>query len=102
MSDIEKEIEALREEIREHDYKYYVLARPTISDYQYDQLMARLIKLEKDRLELVTPDSPTQRVGGAPTKEFPAVVHDVPMLSLGNTYTHDELYDFEKRIKHIL
>ena len=102
MSNIKEEIEKLREEIREHDYRYYVLNEPTISDYEYDQLMNKLILLERQHPELVTPDSPTQRVGGEPTKEFPTVVHEVPMLSLGNTYTQEELYEFEKRLENFL
>ncbi len=102
MSSAKEEIEKLREEIREHDYRYYVLNEPTISDYEYDQLMQKLILLERQHPELVTPDSPTQRVSGEPTKEFPTVVHEVPMLSLGNTYTQDELYEFEKRLQNFL
>jgi len=102
MSSAKEEIEKLREEIREHDYRYYVLNEPTISDYEYDQLMQKLILLERQHPELVTPDSPTQRVSGEPTKEFPTVVHEVPMLSLGNTYTQNELYEFEKRLQNFL
>ncbi|WP_420021939.1 DNA ligase LigA-related protein, partial [Candidatus Kryptonium thompsonii] len=68
-------IEQLRKEIREHDYRYYVLAEPIISDFEYDMLMRELIELEKQYPELITPDSPTQRVGGQPTKEFPTVTH---------------------------
>lgn len=102
MSSVEKEIEALRKEIREHDYRYYVLNEPTISDYEYDQLMTKLTQLERKHPKLVTPESPTQRVGGEPTKEFPTVIHGVPMLSLGNTYTQDELYEFEKRLQNFL
>jgi len=99
---VAERIEQLRAEIREHDYRYYVLAQPTISDYQYDMLMKELIELEKQHPELITPDSPTQRVGGEPTKEFPTVVHDVPMLSLSNTYSHEELFDFDRRVKTLL
>jgi len=105
MSDIEairKEIEELRRVIREHDYRYYVLNEPIISDYEYDQLMAKLIALENAHPELITPDSPTQRVGGEPTKEFPTVVHEIPMLSLSNTYSVEELQEFENRIKNLL
>ena len=102
MADGKKRIEALRKEIREHDYRYYVLNEPTVSDYEYDQLMAELVRLEKARPEWVTSDSPTQRVGGEPTKAFPTVAHDIPMLSLGNTYSQEELYEFEKRLRHFL
>lgn len=102
MSNIQKEIETLREQIRQHNYRYYVLNEPTVLDYEYDQLLQKLIRLEKEHPKLITSDSPTQRVGGEPTKTFPTVTHDVPMLSLGNTYTHDELYEFEKRIQNFL
>ncbi|HEY9166977.1 MAG TPA: NAD-dependent DNA ligase LigA [Candidatus Kryptonia bacterium] len=76
------EIEKLRREIRDHDYRYYVLAEPSISDYEYDQLMKRLTELERVHPELITPDSPTQRVGGEPIKGFKRVKHVQPMLSL--------------------
>lgn len=99
---IRKEVERLRKELHEHDYRYYVLSQPTISDYQYDQLMQRLIELERQYPELITPDSPTQRVGGEPTKEFPTVTHEVPMLSLANTYNEEELLDFDRRVKELL
>ncbi len=98
----QNELERLREKIREHDHHYYVLNEPTLSDFEYDQLMDKLIQLEKQHPEWITPDSPTQRVGGKPTKVFPSVTHEIPMLSLGNTYTQEELYDFEKRIQNIL
>lgn len=93
-----EEIEELRELIRYHDYKYYVEANPEISDYEYDQLMRRLIELERQHPELVTPDSPTQRVGGEPTEGFPQVRHEVPMLSIDNTYSFEELREFDRRI----
>ncbi len=102
MTGFEKEITALKKEIREHDYRYYVLNEPVISDYDYDQLMKKLIRMEKEHPELVTPDSPTQRVGGEPLKTFPSITHKIPMLSLANTYTREELYDFEKRIKNFM
>lgn len=100
--DVKERIEKLRQEIREHDYRYYVLNEPIISDYEYDQLMRELIKLEEEHPELITPDSPTQRVGGQPTEEFPTVVHPSPMLSLANVYSEEELRDFERRIKTLL
>jgi DNA ligase (NAD+) len=99
MSSIEKKIEALREQIREHDYKYYVLAQPTISDEEYDKLLNQLEKLESEHPELIKPDSPTQRVASDLTKEFKPVEHKIPMLSLSNTYSEDELYDFDRRVK---
>ncbi len=98
----EETIEALRREIREHDYRYYVLGEPSISDFEYDQLYKKLEAMEKEHPELVTADSPTQRVGGQPASFFPVVHHDVPMLSLSNTYTEEELRDFEKRIANLL
>jgi DNA ligase (NAD+) len=95
---IEQRIEALRTTLREHDYRYYVLAEPSVTDAEYDRLMRELIALEQAHPQFVTPDSPTQRVGGQPTKEFPSVVHDVPMLSLANNYSADELRDFDRRV----
>ena len=79
-----KEIEKLREEIRKHDLKYYVEAAPEISDREYDRLMSRLKELEAAHPELVTPDSPTQRIGDQPVAELPQVEHRVPMLSIDN------------------
>ncbi len=101
-STIQKKMEKLRVALREHDYQYYVLSQPSISDFDYDQMMEELIALEKKHPELITPDSPSQRVGGQPTKEFPTVIHDVPMLSLSNTYSEQELLDFDKRVRDIL
>jgi DNA ligase (NAD+) len=98
-TNIEKRIENLREQIREHDYKYYVLAEPSISDKEYDDLVKELERLEQENPELITPDSPTQRVGKDLTKDFKPVTHKVPMLSLANTYNESELYDFDKRVK---
>lgn len=99
---IQNEIETLRREILDHDYRYYVLAQPTISDEMYDKLMVRLIELEHQHPEFITPDSPTQRVGGQLMKEFPSVMHAVPMLSLSNTYSEDEVRDFDRRIQKSL
>jgi DNA ligase (NAD+) len=99
---VSNRIEKLRSEIREHDYRYYVLAEPTISDSQYDRLMRELIELESTHPELLTPDSPSQRVGGQPTKEFPTVTHRVPMLSLSNVYSEEEILDFDRRVKTLL
>ena len=98
----QERIYKLREEIRAHDHRYYVLNEPSISDSEYDRLMEELIALEQAHPEAITPDSPTQRVGGKPTGTFPAVQHEVPMLSLGNTYSPDDLEEFEKRLKHLL
>ena len=99
---IVKRIDRLRAQLREHDYRYYVLAQPAISDAEYDRLMRELLDLEAANPELVTPDSPSQRVGGQPTKEFPTVTHDVPMLSLSNTYSEEEVRDFDRRVRSIL
>ena len=98
---IEKEIEKLRNDIRYHEYRYYVLDNPEISDFEFDKLMRRLQELEAQNPELVTPDSPTQRVGGQPAEEFPKVRHSVPMLSLDNTYSVDELKDFDRRVREL-
>ncbi|MGE5432667.1 MAG: NAD-dependent DNA ligase LigA [Syntrophomonadaceae bacterium] len=100
MSNIaQKRIEELIELIREHDYKYYVLAEPSISDYDYDMLVKELQRLEEEYPDLISPDSPTQRVGKDLTKEFKPVTHIVPMLSLANTYSEKELLDFDRRVK---
>jgi DNA ligase (NAD+) len=98
---VKKEIEKLREEIRRHEYLYYVLDRPEISDFDFDRLMQRLQELERAHPELVTPDSPTQRVGGRPADEFPKVRHSAPMLSLDNTYSVEELRDFDRRVREL-
>jgi len=99
---IEKEIEELRELIREHDYKYYVLAEPSVSDEEYDKLVKKLEKREQENPHLITSDSPTQRVGKDLTKDFKPITHKIPMLSLANTYSEEELYDFDRRILEAL
>jgi DNA ligase (NAD+) len=101
-SSVEKKIETLRGRIREHDYKYYVLAEPSVSDQEYDRLYKELLTLEKEYPELITPDSPTQRVGSDLTKEFKPVTHKIPMLSLSNSYSEKELLDFDRRVKDAL
>lgn len=103
MSDfIKQKIEELSKQIEEHNYNYYVKATPVISDYEFDKLLEELIKLEKEHPEYVKSDSPTQRVGGQITKEFKTVKHKSPMLSLGNTYSEEELKDFDDRVKKAL
>ncbi|MEW6509709.1 MAG: NAD-dependent DNA ligase LigA [Bacteroidota bacterium] len=97
-----RRIERLRKELHEHDYRYFVLAEPTISDEEYDRLMRELRELETRYPELRTPDSPTQRVGGEPTKEFATVLHSPPMLSLANTYSEEEIRDFDRRVWELL
>ena len=99
---VEKKIEELRNQIIKHDYNYYVLAEPIISDENYDKLIKELEKLETDNPQLVTPDSPTQRVGKDLTKEFNPVKHKIPMLSLSNTYDEQDLFDFDRRVKEAL
>jgi DNA ligase (NAD+) len=99
---IKKKIEELREIIREHDHRYYVLTEPSISDYEYDKLIKELERLEAENPELITSDSPTQRVGKDLTKDFKPVTHQVPMLSLANTYSEEELFDFDRRVKDAL
>jgi len=98
-SSIEKKIETLREQIREHDYKYYVLAQPAISDQEYDKLINELEALEKQYPKLITPDSPTQRVGNDLTKDFKPVEHKIPMLSITNATSENDLLEFDKSIK---
>ena len=95
------EIEKLREEIRRHDEFYYVNNSPEISDREYDALLERLQKLEQAHPELITPDSPTQRVGGRPAEGFPEVVHSRQMLSLDNSYNIDELRAFDERCRRL-
>ena len=94
-----KEIAKLREQINYHNYKYYGENNPVISDYEYDQLLKKLEELEKKFPEFVTSDSPTQRVGGEPLEGFTSVVHKVPMLSLDNAYSYDELREFDTRVQ---
>jgi DNA ligase (NAD+) len=94
----DKRILALRNEIRRHDHHYYVQCKAEIPDQEYDRIYRELVDLEREFPELVTPDSPTQRVGGAPSEQFPTFVHRVPMLSLDNTYSEEELREFEGRI----
>ncbi|MGH7162703.1 MAG: DNA ligase LigA-related protein, partial [Planctomycetota bacterium] len=89
-----EEHERLTREIAEHDHRYYVLDRPTISDADYDEQFRRLEELESRHPELVTPDSPTQRVGGAPLPELPAYTRRVPMLSIANCQTREEFVDW--------
>ncbi len=95
-------IKKLRETINYHNYRYYVLNQPVISDYEYDILLKELIDLEKKYPELVTPDSPTQKVGGKPVEGFLPVEHTPPMLSLDNTYSEEEIISFHNRVKKAL
>lgn len=99
---IQERIEDLRRQIRYHDRKYYVDAQPEITDYEYDQLVRELQRLEKAHPQYVTPDSPTQRVGGEPLAEFATIEHRSPMLSIDNVYSNEELEEFTARLVRLL
>jgi DNA ligase (NAD+) len=99
--DVGKKIEALREKIRRHEYLYYVVDQPEISDAEFDKLMRQLKDAEAEHPELLTADSPTQRVGGKPREGFVKVRHSSPMLSLDNTYNEEELRDWERRVHEL-
>ena len=99
--DVAAKIEALREKIRHHEYRYFVLDDPEISDFDFDKLVEQLKKLEAEHPELITPDSPTQRVGGKPREGVVKVTHSSPMLSLDNTYSEDELRAWERRVHEL-
>src|ERR1700704_2184351 len=101
MPTIRHEIEELREKLRYHEHLYYVLDKPEITDAEYDVLMRRLSDLEKAHPELLTPDSPTQRVGGKPREGFVKVRHSTQMLSLDNALNEEELRDFLNRIGNV-
>ncbi len=98
---IAKQIEKLRDDIRKHEYLYYVLDEPEISDVKFDRMMEELQQLESSHPELVTPDSPTQRVGGAPRKGVETRQHSLAMMSLDNTYSIEELEDFDRRVREL-
>jgi DNA ligase (NAD+) len=102
LEEAKKRVEELRKEIEEHNYKYYVLDNPVISDAEYDNLMRELEKLEKKFPELQSPTSPTQRVGGEPLPYFTTVEHPVPLLSLSNVYNEKEIRDFHRRVTAIV
>lgn len=96
---VKKKIETLSIELEQHNYNYYVLDKPTISDFEFDKLLEQLIALEKENPELILSTSPSQRVGGQITKEFKAVKHKYPMLSLSNSYNQEDLEDFDRRAR---
>jgi DNA ligase (NAD+) len=102
MATLAQRAEELRRQINHHNYKYYVEASPEISDREFDRLLEELKKLEAAHPELLTPDSPTQRVGGQPIEGFVTVKHRLPMLSIDNTYNRDELREFDKRLRKLL
>src|SRR5579862_7860230 len=100
-SAIQKKIDAVREKIRHHEYLYYVFDNPELSDADFDKLMNELKRIEAEHPELVTADSPTQRVGGKPAEGFRKVAHSRPMLSLDNAYSEEELRDWDRRVHEL-
>src|SRR5207249_1610861 len=98
---IQDEIDSLREEIRHHEDCYYGLDEPEIGDAEYDRLLNQHKKLEAEQPELITTDSPTQRVGGKPREGFVKVPHSIPMLSLDNAYSEEELRAWERRVHEL-
>ena len=98
---VQAELESLREQIRYHEYRYYVLDDPELSDAEFDRLMNELKALEAAQPDLITPDSPSQRVGGKPREGFVKVPHSSPMLSLDNAYTEEELRNWERRVHEL-
>lgn len=102
ITEAKKEIERLRKEIGHHDRQYYVLNQPLLTDLEYDRLYKKLVDLERAYPDLASPDSPTQRVGGEPLREFRTVQHKIKMLSLDNTYSEEELREFDRRVKKTL
>ena len=97
-----KRHEELKKIIAQHDYNYYVLDRPTIKDFDYDKLYEELVELEKTAKSLDLSDSPTQRVGGKPLDIFEKSAHRLPMLSLGNSYSPEDIFDFDERVRKVL
>ncbi len=100
--EVEKRVEELRRKIRHHDYLYFVLDAPEVTDAEYDALFRDLRDLEESHPDLVTPDSPTQRLAGLPQTEFGTLRHSVPMLSLDNAFREEEVREFDARVKRSL
>lgn len=100
-NEIKAVIEKLRLQLNEHSYRYYVLDEPTISDAEYDKLYHELLNLEQNYPQFISKDSPTQRIGDKPLDGFSQVKHEIPMLSLGNVFTDDELIDFDRRLRDL-
>jgi DNA ligase (NAD+) len=98
---INAEIQVLRKQLNDYAYQYYVLDEPTISDSQYDELYKKLLALEKQYPEFITSDSPTQRVGNKPLDGFKQIKHEMPMLSLGNVFTEQELKEFDEKLTEL-
>ena len=101
MENVKREIEKLRAELLEHNRRYYVEDAPSISDYEYDMLMRKLKALEAEHPELITPDSPTQKVGGAAVSAFAEVRHEVQMDSLQDVFSKEEIMDFDARVRAV-
>lgn len=99
---LNKRIQELRSQLHYHNYRYYVLDDPEISDAQYDRLLRELEDLESKHPEWITPDSPTQRVGAQPADKFQSVAHSIPMLSLENGFNSEDVLEFDRRIKRFL
>ncbi|MCV2963578.1 NAD-dependent DNA ligase LigA, partial [Escherichia coli] len=99
MEPIEQQLTELRTTLRHHEYLYHVMDAPEIPDAEYDRLMRELRELEAQRPDLITPDSPTQRVGAAPLTAFNQIRHEVPMLSLDNVFDEESFLDFNKRVQ---
>ena len=99
---VTQRVAELRRELNYHNYRYYALDDPTVSDAKYDRLMRELRRLEEEYPELVSPDSPTQRVGAAPAEGFTQVQHRLPMLSLANAFSREELQSWYRRVKDLL
>ncbi len=102
LSQIQQQMQHLAEEVDRHNYYYYMLDDPRIGDYEFDRMLQQLIDLEREYPEFARADSPTQRVGGAVTKQFESAAHIYPMLSLGNTYSEEELHEFDSRMRSLL
>lgn len=102
VDEVRQRIETLRAEIEEHNHRYYVLSEPLVSDAEYDRLLRELEALETEHPQLITPDSPTQRVGAAPATGFESVTHAVPMLSLANAFSAEEVAEFDRRVRERL
>jgi DNA ligase (NAD+) len=100
--DVRSRVESLRESLREHNYRYYVLDDPIVSDAEYDRMMRELAALEAEHPELVSEDSPTRRVGAEPAEGFRTVEHDIPMLSLANAFEREEVAEFDRRVRELL
>ncbi|MEM7282341.1 MAG: NAD-dependent DNA ligase LigA, partial [Pseudomonadota bacterium] len=96
---LKKQVQALRQQLRDANYRYHVLDEPTISDAEYDRLLRELDNIEAAHPELITSDSPTQRVGASPIDSFSTVTHQAPMLSLANAFSADEMKEFDERVR---